>query len=283
MTFCAVEIAWIIALAGGVGTTQPLVSQAASELRRTIERDSCSAEPDDFGQIEHQRRIDDLRALGQPARDALLTLARSRRASAKCALRFLVELGDRRAIPMLRKIATTPDASTGDLMLALWGLGLLGDVQSVSLIASFLQHSHPAISESAINALGFVNDDRARVTLRALLSDTQYISRRYLLLRAIGRQRDAAATTSIASIIQAAALPEDYLLVAEGVIALIRIRTPDSVAAAQAGLTSVAGPPFRSRILNAARRELRMDLTRTEEPSERRALQSLLERLDTWR
>lgn len=272
----------LLALLSGLDSIQPPISQSVSEIARRVEREFCVG-PEDFGQLEHERHLETLRELGEPGRNALLSVARSRKSVANCALIFLVELGDKRAFPLLRDIVSRPDATRGDLSVALWGLGALPQPESYPLIASFLLEPAPEVpAATAIQALGAIDDDRARNRLRELLADPRFTRQKYAVVRALGRHRDVTSMSAIASILDQAVVPRDFLLVVEGITALVMMRTPDSLGVAREQLKKIGDSDVRERALNSAREALRQELKRTGDPTEQQAIQSLLRELGTW-
>lgn len=237
---------------------------------------------DDVGGLIREGHLDQLRKMGEIGRVALLRIAKSDAGAKRCALGYLVDLRDSRAIPFLRALAEYPETSV-DLSLALYGLGRLQDRSSYDLIARAIDLSKDGPIERAIDALGVLDDDRARVKLRGLLTDPRFALYSGRIMRALGRQRDTAGIDSISRLATTAAGEKNWWRLADAIVALASIRTPESLRLAQLHFRELADERWQTSAMEEARSELRAQLRETQDPTSREAISAALARIDGWR
>ena len=245
-------------------------------LTKAIAQQYCRPTDDDLGGTR-DAHLRVLRDAGETGRLALLRVVASDPANSNCALGYLVDLGDRRAIPYLR--ASLQDASNPDVAVALTGLARLQDRESFEQILSYV--GDPDASRAAVLALGLLDDERARAALRELMTAGRVAPS--LAVRAMGWQRDASATQIIVRASEAAAARKDWLTVSETVTALARIRTVESLRLAEVQFKAILPERWRILAKSEAETALHAQLDAALTPEEQRAIQEALSLVGGWR
>lgn len=221
----------ILALA--VVTSVCTRAQAATgNLVDKVKRDWCAQLDDDPGFLIHAQRMGEIKAAGEPARKALLSVAGSKDGPWLCALSHLVELQELRAIPVLRKILSD-STRPADHLSALRLLGAMNDGEAVTPALDFLRSGWERIG-AALNTLGGIHDERARDALRKAAGDPRYMWFLTDIVRGLGAQRDPKAVEVLTSI-----RPEmtgqlwgegaEASLRGDIAVALIKIGTPEAL------------------------------------------------------
>jgi HEAT repeat protein len=112
----------------------------------------------------------------------------------------LGRLGDKRAVPELRRTLQQGGADTQTLIYAAWALGAIGDPDAMPELLALSHHEDSGLRKAAIHALGSFPSDEAQQTLRQALNDaTEDV--RWNAAVALGRHRDAAAAPVLATML----------------------------------------------------------------------------------
>lgn len=177
------------------GTT---IWKADKNLLRRFERELCPLLDDGINTI-HWQRFQVVKAMGEPGRQTLLHMAETRGKvgtwERQCAVGFLAELREERAKPVLRRLVED-DSESDDLRAnAVAALtAAFGDIEALPKITAIVlqrRHSQDILFGRALTALADVDDDRARATLRELLTDPSVPEGTISgVLSSIGIQRD---------------------------------------------------------------------------------------------
>jgi HEAT repeat protein len=182
----AVRLAVAVAAISMIAAT----TSAKPSLVTRIRTEFCKF-PEDFEGDLRIRRTDELRRLGEAARRALLTVARSQAGGRDCALEYLWRLGDQRAIPILRSIVGNPSDPSRAAAVTL--LGFMNDRASLPTFLSLLNSGDQWLVRASVAGLGGVNDEQAREALRRMLARTDSTEVQIAAISAVANQHDAAA------------------------------------------------------------------------------------------
>ncbi len=152
----------------------------------------------EFTDVDELRKaqLEELRALGEPARRALLELAGQKSSLAReCAWAALArDFRDPRVLPILRRALVDRDESAEDRGDAAVLLGAMNDASAFEMIVGLLDEE--ATWSDAVHALGELKGERAQRTVRQLMLESlakgteEKPYRRGALLGAIGHQRN---------------------------------------------------------------------------------------------
>lgn len=210
-------------------------------LERRVITEFCAI-PSDNNALWLQERVEELREMGEKARAVLLGLTESSQYWS-CAHLYLTQLGDRRQIPGLRKVAADRKESASRRRVAVGYLGQLNDTESTAMIVDSLGELD---NITIIAALGQLDDDRARETLRRLTHEDRSASSLIFVVRAIGHQKDVDATEALAEIVDAQKSTEvrDEALLGELVTALALIGSQASLRLAVDTLEMMGKGPY---------------------------------------
>jgi HEAT repeat protein len=105
----------------------------------------------------------------------------------------LGKLGDRRAVPDLRRTVAAREGDQQTLIYAAWALGSIRDPAGLPELLDLAKSDDPGLRKTAIHALGAFEDEGAREALRRALGDAT-ADVRWNAALALGRQRDVAAS-----------------------------------------------------------------------------------------
>jgi HEAT repeat protein len=178
-TAAAILLTGVVAHDAGASADAKDAKQAKAEVIRVC-RERVAIE-DDIGGSRGARLFIHIAELLEPGLVALADVAGSGAPEAQCALDYLLELGDDRAVPAARKILDRRRVATGLKVRAIIAAGWFKDVASVDkIIEAFKRHEawktdeDEQIFEAAARALGRLPDARGRSVLNAALADTRY-------------------------------------------------------------------------------------------------------------
>ena len=220
----------LLVLAGGVGTAAASGEEPERSLSRSIQTQFCPASDDPLGTI-HPARLHAVDRLGETGRLGLLAMAGSPRFDRDCALDYLVSLGERRAIPLLRTILAGSAEPVRLRGRAIRWLAALDDRESISAVADVLASDERYLFRSSVEALAVFGGARARAALRAVVAAGRYpTGYRGLLVSKIGELRDVDAIPLLVSLADGA----DDSRRLESARALAAIGTPEALTAAGA-------------------------------------------------
>jgi hypothetical protein len=212
----AVRLTMTVALVSMIGTT----ASAKPSLRTRIRTELCVF-PEDFGGDLPIRRTEELKRLGEPARKALMSVARSRGASRDCALDYLWRLGDRRAISILRTIVADDSDSGRSTPVIL--LGLFNDQASLPMFLTFLKSEDPTLVRASISALSGVDDNRAREALRLIATNSTFNEHIIAAMDSLAKQRDREAVPLLLTVARAAEARGNSAVVFRAAVALTEL------------------------------------------------------------
>jgi hypothetical protein len=174
-------IAVALAIAAALAAPAPLAAATCAEaepaadsaLVREIETSLCPASDDPLLVVSPER-LRAVAALGDRGRTALLTMARSPAHDRVCAIEYLVEMREPRAVCVLRPLA----ASTAELAplrgRAVLGLAGLGDRQSVAIAASLLDPGDRALFRAGLETLATLDAGVTATMVTGLLAGGRY-------------------------------------------------------------------------------------------------------------
>ena len=270
----AVRLAVMVAFISMIGTT---VSAKPSLVTR-IRTEFCSF-PEDFEGDLRIRRTDELRRLGEPARRALLAVARSQKGGRDCALEYLWRLGEQRAIPILRTIVGNP--SDPGRAAAVTLLGLMNDRASMPMFLSLLNSNDPWLVRASVAGLGGVDDEQAREALRGLLTRTDSSEIQVTAIHAVARQHDVGAIPLLVDVARRAEEVGHSGVGMTAAIGLAELDRADSADAAVQIVSAIVDASARSDTARGVARVLDGHIRiphRLDVPH----LQDLVERLRQW-
>jgi HEAT repeat protein len=178
-TAVAILLIGVVAHDAGARANAKDPKQAKAEVIRVC-RERVAIE-DDIGGSREARLFIRIAELLEPGLVALADVAGSGAPEAECALNYLVELDDERAVPAARKILNRRRVATALKVRAIIAAGTFRDVASVDkIIEAFKRHEawktddDEQIFKAAARALGRLPDARGRSVLNAALADTRY-------------------------------------------------------------------------------------------------------------
>jgi HEAT repeat protein len=178
-TLAAILLTGVVAHDAGASADAQDAKQAKAEVLEV-----CRARvgmDDDIGGVRGASFFNRIAELLEPGRVALVDVAGSGAPEAECALDYLLELGDDRAVPPARKILNRRRVAPGLKVSAIVAVGEFKDVASVDqIIEAFKRHEawktddDEQIFKAAARALARLPDARGRSVLNAALADTRY-------------------------------------------------------------------------------------------------------------
>lgn len=189
------------------------------ELHRRITLKDCASPVDDPTGQFRARQWADIQAMGSRGRHALFEIAKLPKPkpqpsglssdSRPCALGYLARLKDSHAAPLARQVFADTSEDPAFRYEAVNILGDLDDRESVPVLVSFMKSDDFQLATGVVDALGKIDDDRARSALREVLDDSSirekwpdspqlsYIAYLRRVIWNIGRQHDTFAFEAI--------------------------------------------------------------------------------------
>jgi HEAT repeat protein len=162
--------------------------------------------------------------LEEPGRVALLDIAGSKRPEAMCALNFLVELGEERAVPVVRKILNRRRTPRDLEIAAIAAAAAFKDVDSIDKIAEAFKSKDEDIVRAATYALGSLPDARGLRILNAALIDPRYPPPVHFdILTAVGTTGNEAAIPLLEQLLADAIAKRDEFRRGEVIVSLAGI------------------------------------------------------------
>ncbi len=204
-------------------------------IRHEVERRYCVFPEDDVSGQLTIRRLEEVSAMGEPGRRALLSLARTPKTEG-CGIYFLAMLGDARVTALLRQILVATGSSAERRSSAIAHLGGFHDTTSLDVVAPWCDSSDRMLSDACLQYLGLIDDVRARHQLMLLLEKPGHASVASVI-DAIGRQRDVSAVPRL--IAMSGTAPEG--LQRRIAVALAEIGSSDAVNASERLVRAATG------------------------------------------
>jgi hypothetical protein len=265
-------------------SVQAIVVAQNANLPQQIETKYCYRLPDDdIADVTRNRYLAELRAAGEHARLALLGAAQSKSRIQTCALDYLVDLREPRAIPLLRKQLRSGGNAEQDVRQAVHGLARLNDAESMDAIVRLISPSNQPLTESVLGALGSLDHPEARARLRIAAGDPTLGGSSATIAAAIGRQRDPEAVPVLRGLGVRAIENKDSLTVANAVVALVSIRTPGSTAEAKAIWQSFPDKAWKVPIVGYAVEALMRQRDAAKDKAEENQIDILIHEVEAWR
>jgi hypothetical protein len=150
-------------------------------LKRKIVLEDCGTPVDDPTGQTRAKHWAEIQAMASNGREALVQIAqlpKSRLRASEvggdprpCALGYLARLKDPRAASIARKTVANSQEDSSFRYQAVEILGDIGDKESVRLLISLLKSGDRELARLVAEALGKIDDDRARSALREVLVD----------------------------------------------------------------------------------------------------------------
>jgi len=196
------------------------ISSSAGDLQRRVIREFCALTDDPAA---HNNRLRQIERLGEDARQALLNVASSKEPQAGCALQYLFDLKDRRALPIVRKILRDPRADAGLKESAIVGVGVFKDAASFDEVLKAFQSGK--FMRQAPLALAALRDERGLRALREALKDPAL---RFAVVDAVGFYGHAEAVDPLMELMNDPRITKYGSMRADLVLSLGRIGTSRS-------------------------------------------------------
>ncbi|MCU0241466.1 MAG: hypothetical protein MUF51_03480 [Vicinamibacteria bacterium] len=193
---------------------------SADDLEKRVDTEYCALTDDPSA---HVNRLVEIELLGEPARKALLSVASSKKPQAGCALHYLFDLKDQRAIPIIRKILRDPRADVGMKESAIAGVGVFKDMESLDEVLEAFQ-SGRFIGQAPL-ALAALRDERGLRALREALKDPKL---RFAVVDAVGFYGHVEAVELLKELMDDPRIAKYGFMRMELVLSLGRIGTPRS-------------------------------------------------------
>lgn len=210
-----------------------LLSVRATKIAATSQPDAkeriraiCHTESDD--PIKFQRMFDEIEALGEKGRLELLRVANRRTPEAECALQYLVQLEDRRALPIVRRVLADPRSVESATEVALDGVKAFRDTGSFDRVVAAFRSESRTLRRAAAYALSALGDPRSLELLRQALTNPDYQSAQGAIVRAVGTPGHAEAVDLLLSVLKEPAYVQMESLGIGVVESLARIATERS-------------------------------------------------------
>ena len=166
---------------------------AKKDIVKLVETDYCYPLEDDYDGSIMQGRRERLSAHGEAGERALLKLVREGGEVQACALGYLCEFRDRRAIPLSVQLLKEDASDVDTLKTALGCLGQTGDTQFIRNIQPYLRSSKINVSLAAVRSLAMIDDESVRVLLRDLLVRPEHAHFQHHVIEALAHLRDTEA------------------------------------------------------------------------------------------
>ena len=199
-----------------------------TSLVREIETSLCPASDDPLLPVS-PARLRSVIGLGEAGRTALLAMAASPAHDRVCALDYLIELREPRAVLVLRPLAASAAEPPVLRAHAILGLAALHDRESVAIAAGLLEHGDRRLFRAALEALVTLDSAAAAPVIVALLKKGAYPAGYWaLLVTRLAETREGAA---IQALVEEAGRV-DAGRGAHVARALVRVGTPDALDAA---------------------------------------------------
>lgn len=250
--------------------------QDLSLSRERLVRDYCDG-------ARARGDVDALGELGEPARLALLAMADGGGLDAGCAFEHLANLDDERVLPAIRRSLVDESELMPVRRQAAAFAGYFGDVDSLDAILELLGSNDYGTMVSSVSALGGIDDERARRTLRDALVDESFELLRPSVIRSLGRQRDARAMgvlQSLAGDTKLLSTPgSGNRLRSELALAFARIGTEAAHAQAVEMVEGMTDPALERVAIRDVGREIRRQMDETEDDGRALTMDALLRRL----
>ena len=242
------------------------------ELEDQIRREYCGIIEDPHNTI-WQERLQAVETMGEPGRQALLSMLTSNESDRPCALEFLYSFRENRSIPILRSIITNSEDDPNLRARAIDLLTEFQDVESLDSIIALAHSKEAALFLSSINALSRFDDDRARSTLRDLAAG-ENLPPRWVgdVLYRIGEQRDVEAIPLLIELGQRGDDTRRF----EVSIALTKIDTFDSCIAAKETWDSILDPAWKVSTAEAMIEYLERQRAQTQDEAQRSDIDRLI-------
>jgi hypothetical protein len=134
-----------------------------------------------------QRETDQIAALGEPGRKALVKRARSGGHEGDRAMSFLLRLGDLRALEVTRKLLSDRKSTPELKKRALNAVAYSRDVESTAMVLELFRSAEDEdVAREAAGALSVLRDEGGLRAMREALSDPRYKRLEGDLVRAVG-------------------------------------------------------------------------------------------------
>jgi HEAT repeat protein len=184
-------------------------------------------------------------AMGEEGRKEFLKLVRGRRREAACALNHLVEMGDPRAVPLIREILNDRKADVWLKQAAVAGAGRIKDPSLFDGVLAAFKSGNTYLVEPAAVALAALGDERGLAVLREALAGDL----RFAVVKAAGFDGHEAAVEPLMRLMSDPVIAKSGAMRRELTLSLARIGTPRGREAAVTLSLGTEDKSFRGRLV----------------------------------